>query len=282
MGTHYLCDTHQKLLLDFIIVYFYSRNRLNDNVISNIGQELTNIITSIDTVSPGIATLSNENTRLRSEHNQTKSTYETIFPQMFETKKVSNELNEKVNKYGESHNDIERDLDNTKKLYLATKTPSLDTDGTMTFSFTKTSDEMKSPFSIYSSIFKTSPFGYPFILRICSTIESANENQGYLSIYITLLRGEFDPILFYPFPYNIYFCLCDQSGQKKHIQSTLKPDRTSPSFARPTSERNPEIGIKNFCLLNSLTDAQSIYLKDGVFFVRIFIDFMDTNQIPFT
>jgi hypothetical protein len=281
MGTHYLCDRHQKLLLDFIIVYFYSRNHLNDNVISNIGQELTNVINSIDTVSPGIETISNENTRLRSEHNQTKATYETIFPQMFETKKVSNELNEKVNKYGESHNDIERDLANTKKLYSVSKTPSLDTDGTVAFSFTKTADEMKSPFSIFSSTFKTSPFGYPFILRICSTIESANVNQAYLSIYITLLRGEFDPILFYPFPYNIYFCLCDQSGERKHIQSTLKPDQNLPSFACPTSERNPEIGIKNFCPLNYLTDAQSIYLKEGVFFIRVFIDLMKNGSNPF-
>ena len=151
----------------------------------------------------------------------------------------------------------------------------------MTFSFSKHSDELKSPFSLYSQIFKTASFGYVFILRVCSTIDPANDNQQYLSIYITLLRGDFDAILFYPFPYNISFCLCDQSGQKKHIVSTLKPDPNSPSFACPTSERNDEIGIMKFCPLHYLTDSQSIYLKDEVFFIRIFIDYMNTESIPF-
>jgi len=157
----------------------------------------------------------------------------------------------------------------------------LDADGTMIFSFHKQKEEINSPFSIYSPTFKTSPFGYLFIFRVCSTMESTNENQGYLSIYITLLRGDFDQILFYPFPYNIYLCLCDQSGKGKHIVSTIKSNPNLPSFARPTSEKNDEVGIIEFCPLNYLTDAGSIYLKDGAFFIRIFIDFMNTGSNPF-
>jgi hypothetical protein len=290
MQNHYLCDSHQKLLLEFIIAYFYSRKHLyynnhlttSSNTTNNTEHELTNADKSIDNVSPEIVTLSNHCTQLRSEHDQTKSTFESMISQINETKKSSNEINEKVNKYEESQREIEKEVDNTKILYSLLKTLSLDIDGTITFGFTRNYDEMKLPFSIYSPIFKTSPYGYPFVLRLCSTIEPDNENQGYLSIYITLLRGEYDSILIYPFPYNISFCLCDQSGQKKDIISILNADSNSSSLNRPISERNNEVGITKFCPLNYLTNNQSIYLKDGVFFVRIFADFMDANQIPFT
>ena len=242
MEIHYLSDKHQNLLLEFTTKYKFSRKTLSCN-----NHSTTSLGNINNTEKESIAVQESNHilpAELRSEHDQINVIRElTAFG-----------LNEvKV----------------------------LDADNTTAFYFKKQHHEMKSPFSIYSSIFKTSTYGYLFKLRISSTIQSANENQGYLSIYITLLRGESDPILLYPFPYNIYFCLCDQSGQKKHIQSTLKPDRTSPSFARPTSEKNPEIGIKNFCPLNYLTDAQSIHLIDGVFFIRVFIDFINNGSNPF-
>src|ERR1700722_15240521 len=107
------------------------------------------------------------------------------------------------------------------------------------------------------------------------------KKKGSLSIYLTLLRSDFDPILFYPFPYNISLRLWDQLGQGKHIESTIKSNPNSPSFARPTSERNNEVGITKFCPLNYLTDVQSIYYKDGIFVIRIFFDFMNTGSNPF-
>jgi hypothetical protein len=110
---------------------------------------------------------------------------------------------------------------------------------------------------------------------------TTNENKEYLSIYIALLRSDFDSILFYPFPYNISLSLCDQSGQGKDITSTITADPKSSSFARPTSEKNNEIGVVKFCPLNYLRNAGSIYLKDGIFFIRVFIDFLNTKSIPF-
>ncbi len=153
----------------------------------------------------------------------------------------------------------------------------LDNDGSMIFPFHKQSEEINSSFSISSPTFRTSTFGYSFELRVCSTMQ---DNRAYLSIYITLLRSDFDPILFYPFPYNISLCLCDQSAQGKDIVSTIKPDSNSSAFARPTSEQNNEIGTTEFCPLNYLTDKKSIYLKDGVFFIRISFDFMNNGPIP--
>jgi hypothetical protein len=246
MSTHYLSEQHQNMLLAIILAYIAWRRRIfnNFNGLRSLSYSTGNMgQETIRIQSPEIENSSEDCTQSNSEYDAMNAESAVL------------------------------DLNNVKILH---------NDGTITFVFTRNYDEMKLPFSIYSPIFKTSPYGYPFVLRLCSTIEPDNENQGYLSIYITLLRGEYDSILIYPFPYNISFCLCDQSGEKKDIISILNADSNSSSLNRPISERNNEVGITKFCPLNYLTNNQSIYLKDGVFFVRIFADFMDANQIPFT
>jgi hypothetical protein len=251
MQAHYLSENHQKVL--FTLVYPYvawqrrvSRNsyRLTttSNVVGNMDQELISIEESVDIRPSVLKNLSNDCT---SEHDQMKIDCEST------------------------------SVSSLNNVLL------LNDDSTTIFSFHKKNDENNSPFSIFSPKFKTSTYGYLFVLRVCSTFESSNENQGYLSIYITLLRSDFDQILFYPFPYNISLCLCDQSKQRKHIVSTIIPDPNSSSFARPTNEKNNEIGIVKFCPLNYLTDVKSIYLKDGVFFIRVIFDFMNTGSNPF-
>jgi hypothetical protein len=208
-----------------------------------MNEEWIGIQESVDILSLGIETLSDDCIRLRSEHNQMKTTGELS---------VSQSSNPKL----------------------------LDATGTMTFPFNKHHSDINSPFSMYSQTFKTSPFGYSFILHVCSTMDfTTNENKEYLSIYIALLRSDFDSILFYPFPYNIFLSLCDQSGQGKHITSIIISDPKSSSFARPTSEKNNEVGVVKFCPLNYLRNAESIYLKDGVFFIRVFIDFLNTGAM---
>jgi hypothetical protein len=271
MGTHYLTTKHQRFLIEFIAQKRHSPNKTASNIVSNKTQEIKAIEESVDILSPVLTTVLDDCTRLRSEHDQIKSRCETNISQINETKKIFNADNEKFLSCVQSQNEMDKQLEDVNKLYASTHILSLDEDGSMTFSFRRSSEEINSSFSMYSPTFRTAPYGYLFILRVCSTMK---DNQPYLSIYITLLRSDFDPILFYPFSYNISLCLCDQSGQGKHIISTIKPDSNSSAFARPISERNDEIGINEFCPLNYLTDIQSIYLKDGVFFIRISIDFM--------
>ena len=277
MHAHFLCDKHQTLLLEFVVEYFSSRKQSS----RNMDRQLIAIQESIDILSPRIEIVSNDCIQLRSEHNGIKTTGERVLSQVNETTKISDDNIEKINKHIQSQNDTVKELDDAKKSCSLIKMILLETDGTMIFSFNKHHDDINSPFSIVSPIFKTAIFGYSFILRVCSTIDPENDNQGYLSIFTSLLRGDYDQILLFPFPYNISLCLCDQSGQGKHIISTIKPDPKSPSFARPASEKNDEIGVVKFCPLNYLKDTGSIYLKDSVFFVRIFMDFMNTGSLPF-
>jgi len=277
MQVHYLTTKHQKFLIEFIIQKKRSPDKIASNVVSHKMEGIKAIEETVDILSPGLTALLDDCTRLRSEHDQIKAICERNISQINETKKTFNADNEKFLTCVQSQNEMDKQLEDTNKLYASTNILSLDNDGSMIFSFHKQSEEINSSFSMSSPAFRISPYGYSFELRVCSTMQ---DNRAYLSIYITLLRSDFDPILFYPFPYNISLCLCDQSGHGKDIVSTIKPDSNSSAFARPTSEQNNEIGTTEFCPLNYLTDKKSIYLKDGVFFIRISFDFMNNGSIP--
>ena len=137
---------------------------------------------------------------------------------------------------------------------------------------------INSSFSLDSPTFRTSNNGYVFKLRVCSTPQSIHHKQDYLSIYLTLYSSPYDPILVYPFPYNMTLYLLDGSDQRRHIKGTIKADQNSPVFACPSGEKNDEVGVTEFCPLNYLTQNESIYFKDDVFFVRVSFDFMKISS----
>jgi len=103
-------------------------------------------------------------------------------------KKFFNDDNEKLHKCIQSQNETEKEIDATKILYASCNTLSLDADSSMTFSFQKHPEEINSSFSMYSPTFKTSPYGYAFVFRVCATMESTNEKKERIFIdlsYIT-------------------------------------------------------------------------------------------------
>ncbi|CAF0733081.1 unnamed protein product [Adineta steineri] len=192
-----------------------------------------------------------------------------------ESKTVSNTSTQLTSKHNQSKTNNEFNLCRSEASKL------LNTNSSIVFPFHLDQTDINSLFSMYSTLFKTTQVGYSFILRVCSTKDSANQNQQYLSVFISLVRGEFDQLLVFPFPYTIFLYLCDQSGQGKHIISAIKPDSNELALSRPSSEKNDEIGVMNFCPLNCINEAGSIYFKDNVFLIRVFIDFLDTGPTPF-
>ncbi|CAF1064956.1 unnamed protein product [Adineta steineri] len=192
-----------------------------------------------------------------------------------ESKTVSNTSTQLTSKYNQLKTNNEFNLCRSK----ASKV--LNIDSSINFPFHLNQTDMNLSVSMYSSLFKTTQVGYSFILRVCSTTDSTDQNQQYLSVFISLVRGEFDQLLVFPFPYTIFLYLCDQSGQGKHIISAIKPDSNESALSRPLSEKNDEIGVLNFRALNCINEAGSIYLKDNVFLIRVFIDFLNTGPTPF-
>ncbi|CAM4761842.1 unnamed protein product [Rotaria magnacalcarata] len=280
MGAHFLSMKHQtilfKLTTDICTRTKHTSDTANPfNVDSNIQQELMAINENMDSIPSAVDNSLEDCKRLNSERDHIQTKNNDILPQGKEIGKELQSGNEKFKKCMNGHTETEKQIDDAKNSRWPTKPLVLDMNDTITFPIAKQPNDINTPFSIQTPEFCTSSWGYKLVVRVCSTYISGEERQEYLSVYVSLLRGNMDSILVFPFPYDIYVSLCDQSKQKKDIVSVIKTGDNVSAFNRPSSDRNNEVGIVKFCPLKFLKDPESNYLKDGVFFIGIFIDFLN-------
>lgn len=122
--------------------------------------------------------------------------------------------------------------------------------------------------SIYSPPFYTGRNGY----KMCVRAYLNGDGMGYkthLSLFFVLMKGEFDPLLKWPFEYKVSLILVDQN-HRKHIVQTFKPTVDSNSFQRPAMDMNVASGCPQFAKLTALQDEN--YVKDDVIFIKCIID----------
>uniref|UniRef100_A0A672KRI7 MATH domain-containing protein n=1 Tax=Sinocyclocheilus grahami TaxID=75366 RepID=A0A672KRI7_SINGR len=104
----------------------------------------------------------------------------------------------------------------------------------------------------------------------------AGENSGrgtHLSLYITIMRGDFDSLLPWPFRQNITLTLLDQSGSRNHQTNTFTPDTNSDSFHRPTSDSNVATGFSRFISHGDLeAPRNAVYVRDDTLFIKVKVD----------
>jgi hypothetical protein len=118
--------------------------------------------------------------------------------------------------------------------------------------------------SLYSAPFYTSRHGYKMCLRLYMDGDGSGKGT-HLSFFLTLMRGEYDALLTWPFRQTVTLTLLDQDRQKDIFQS-FRPDPSSSSFQRPINEMNIASGCPKFAPL-SLLDNPS-YVKDDTIFLR--------------
>ena len=86
----------------------------------------------------------------------------------------------------------------------------------------------------------------------------------HLSVFFVLMRGEYDPLLKWPFESKVSLVLVDQN-MHQHIVETFKPLPESSSFQRPKSDINVASGCPHFAKLSVLDEGNCIknvlYLK---------------------
>ena len=122
--------------------------------------------------------------------------------------------------------------------------------------------------SIYSPPFYTGRNGY----KMCIRAYLNGDGIGYkthFSIFFVLMKGEYDPLLKWPFESKVSLILVDQN-HRKHIVQTFKPTAESSSFQRPRSDMNVASGCPQFAKLNVLDDES--YNKDDVLYIKCIID----------
>ncbi|KAL8607391.1 hypothetical protein ACOMHN_024416 [Nucella lapillus] len=123
--------------------------------------------------------------------------------------------------------------------------------------------------SVYSQPFFTHRFGYKMCGRIYLNGDGDGKNT-HLSIFFTLMKGEYDALLAWPFKQKVTISVLDQSPQRRHLTESFVPLATT-SFQRPAAEMNPASGFPRLVPHATLEDAAGGYLKDDALFIRFVV-----------
>ena len=125
-------------------------------------------------------------------------------------------------------------------------------------------DEYKKDNDIwYSPHFYTHPSGYKMCLKVYANGDGSGKGT-HLSIYVYLMRGEFDDLLKWPFRGEVSVKLLNQVEDKNHIVDKIHFDETKPAETvnRVIKTRRAGKGRGNGQLV-SHSDLQSKFLKDN-------------------
>ena len=127
--------------------------------------------------------------------------------------------------------------------------------------------------SLYSAPFYTSRHGYKLCLRLYMDGDGSGKGT-HLSYFISLMRGEYDALLPWPFRQTVTMMLLDQDKQKDIVQS-FRPEPSSSSFQRPKNEMNVASGCPLFAPISILSNRS--YVKDDTMFFKCRLDTLGIN-----
>ena len=122
--------------------------------------------------------------------------------------------------------------------------------------------------SIYSSPFYSGRNGYKMCIRAYLNGDGSGEGT-HLSIFFVLMKGEYDPLLQWPFESKVSLILVSQDHMK-HLVQTFKPNVQSCSFQKPKTDMNVASGCPEFADLSILDNTS--YVKDDVMYIKAIVD----------
>ena len=122
------------------------------------------------------------------------------------------------------------------------------------------------------TIIESSPFyryGYKCKINIYPNGIQSGENT-HLSVYLVIMKGEYDATLTWPFDKKYTFTLIDQQENEHNRENIVKSIISNPkhsSFARPVKEENTGWGIPEFVSHEKLQKRR--YIVDDTIFVQV-------------
>ena len=117
--------------------------------------------------------------------------------------------------------------------------------------------------SLYSAPFYTDRFGYRMCLRVYLDGDGSGKGH-YISFFLTIMKGEYDALLEWPFQLIVTLTMINQKGNSNIVQS-FKPNPSSASFHRPKVHMNVASGCPKFAVLSVLDNPEFI-VNDVAFF----------------
>ena len=122
------------------------------------------------------------------------------------------------------------------------------------------------------TIIESSPFyryGYKCKISINPNGFGSGENT-HLSVYLVIMKGEYDATLTWPFHKKVMFTLIDQQENEHNRENIVWPFTSEPkpsSFARPVEEENNGWGFAEFVSHEELQTRR--YIVDDTIFVQV-------------
>lgn len=136
----------------------------------------------------------------------------------------------------------------------------------------KQSATKKDKEKLCSPPFYTGQYGYK--LRAEAFLNGLGQGKGsHLSLYVVIMKGEYDAILPWPFKQNVDFFLMDQDDDISNRQNKvwkLSCERNSDYFKRPTKSKSLGFGCPKFVSLETL--ATRNYIRDQTIFIKIVVE----------
>jgi hypothetical protein len=123
--------------------------------------------------------------------------------------------------------------------------------------------------SFFSAPFYSHRYGYKMCLRIYLNGDGAGKDT-HISLFIVLLKGEYDELLEWPFLQKITFILINATKAQPDFIDSFVPDRQSTSFAKPINQANIASGLPLFCSHGKILNGG--FLKDDVLYVKATVD----------
>lgn len=108
---------------------------------------------------------------------------------------------------------------------------------------------------------------------MCARLYLNGDGMGkgtHVSLFFVVMRGQYDALLKWPFRQKVTLMFLEQSG-KEHVVDAFRPDPTSSSFKRPSTEMNIASGCPLFMSLSMFDSASHAFVKDNTAFVKIVV-----------
>ena len=128
--------------------------------------------------------------------------------------------------------------------------------------------------SLYSQPFYTSRHGY----KMCGRVYLNGDGMGkgtHISLFFTLMRGDYDALLDWPFRHRVTFQILDQGSARNHLTDSFRPDPSSSSFKQPETEMNIASGCPLFARQEDLDGTNgegSRFIKHDTLFIKVIVD----------
>ena len=102
----------------------------------------------------------------------------------------------------------------------------------------------------------------------------------HISVFLILLKGDYDAELTWPFTFSVTFCRHDQTGAAKHIIDTYYPSTRCFDLVQPCSRIKIGYAIPKYCPLGILEGSNNSYIRDDTMLLSITINFDTQGKVP--